>query len=130
MPSPNLLGVVQVAENTKYQNFYEATGYGSGDGLCGWNCRHQLSFFPYVEGVSEQLPKEKYDETTYKNEQTQRYNERQIRNWKKRAATKEAAELDNSAEKKKVSEWQAKQRTHLNETGLTRQYTRERIAKK
>jgi hypothetical protein len=122
-------GIYSLSGNsTKYQSLVEATDYGDVTGLCGANCRH--SFFPYVEGVSEQLPKEKYDETTYKNEQTQRYNERQIRSWKKRAATKEAAGLDNSAEKKKVSEWQAKQRTHLNETGLTRQYTRERIAKK
>lgn len=28
-----------------YENFYEATGYGTGAGLCGWNCRH--SFYPY-----------------------------------------------------------------------------------
>ncbi|MBQ6945606.1 MAG: minor capsid protein, partial [Ruminococcus sp.] len=34
----------------KYPYFYEATGYGTGDGLGGWNCRH--SFFPYFEGLS------------------------------------------------------------------------------
>jgi hypothetical protein len=114
--------------NEKYENLYDATGYGTVTGLKGANCSHD--FYPFVEGVSEKLPREKYDETTYQNEQTQRYNERQIRNWKKRSATKEAAGLDNSAEKKKVSEWQKKQRTHLEETGLTRQYQRERIAKK
>lgn len=26
------------------ENFYSATGYGTGAGLCGWNCRH--NFFP------------------------------------------------------------------------------------
>ncbi|MFP5521265.1 phage minor capsid protein [Peptococcus simiae] len=32
-------------------DFIEVTGYGSGPGLCGWNCRH--SFFPYFPGLSE-----------------------------------------------------------------------------
>jgi hypothetical protein len=111
----------------KYRNLAEVTGYGTGAGLCGWNCRH--SFFAYVEGVSETLPKVKYDETTYKNEQTQRYNERQIRSWKKRQATLEAGGVDSSAAKSKVSDWQKKQREFLNDTGLTRQYQREKIAK-
>lgn len=30
--------------------FERVTGYGEGDGLCGWNCRH--SFYPYMDGVS------------------------------------------------------------------------------
>ena len=34
-----------------YENFYEATGYGTGAGLCGWNCRH--SFYPYWPGISK-----------------------------------------------------------------------------
>ena len=32
----------------KYPDFYASTGYGTGPGLCGWNCRH--SFFPVIEG--------------------------------------------------------------------------------
>ena len=122
-------GVYSLSGNSKkYQSLEEATGYGSGDGLCGWNCRH--SFFPYVEGVSEQLPEEKYDETTYKNEQTQRYNERMIRQYKKRSETLKAGGVDASAATSKVSEWQKKQRDFLKKSGLTRQYQRERIAKK
>jgi hypothetical protein len=31
-------------KSSKYPDFYEQTGYGTGPGLCGWNCRH--SFFP------------------------------------------------------------------------------------
>lgn len=34
-----------------YPNFAEATGYGTGEGLCGWNCRH--SFYPYWPGISK-----------------------------------------------------------------------------
>lgn len=33
----------------KYRPF-SVTGYGTGPGLCGWNCRH--SFFPFFEGLS------------------------------------------------------------------------------
>lgn len=35
----------------EYPNFYEVTGYGSGEGLCGWNCRH--SFYPFWPGISK-----------------------------------------------------------------------------
>lgn len=34
----------------KYKNLADATGYGTGAGLCGWNCRH--TFFPFFEGIS------------------------------------------------------------------------------
>jgi hypothetical protein len=114
--------------STKYDSLVNATGYGDVTGLCGANCRH--SFFPYVEGISDKLPKEEYDEQTYKNEQTQRYNERQIRSWKKRSETLKAGSVDASAATSKVSEWQKKQRDFLKDNGLVRQYTRERIAKK
>jgi hypothetical protein len=114
--------------NDKYDNLADATGYGTGAGLCGWNCRH--SFYPYVEGVSDKLPREKYDETTYQNEQISRYNERTIRSWKKRAETLKAGNVDSSKADKKVREWQAIQRKHIKDTGLPRQYTRERVAKK
>ena len=30
---------------TKYKDFVKSTGYGTGGGLCGWNCRH--SFIPF-----------------------------------------------------------------------------------
>lgn len=32
-------------KSTKYQPFYESTGYGKGGGLGGWNCRHHTSIF-------------------------------------------------------------------------------------
>lgn len=32
-----------------YEDFEESTGYGTGGGLCGWNCRHSFSvFFPGI----------------------------------------------------------------------------------
>ena len=39
------------ASRGRYPDFVETTGYGTGPGLGGWNCRHH--FYPYVEGVME-----------------------------------------------------------------------------
>lgn len=82
----------------KYPNFYEATGYGTGAGLCGWNCRH--NFYPYYEGVSEpaytedmlkgyeakniEIDGKKY--TEYEAQQMQRKLERKIRALKREHA--------------------------------------------
>lgn len=33
-----------------YPNLAEATGYGTGPGLKGWNCRHD--FYPFIPGIS------------------------------------------------------------------------------
>nr|DAZ24198.1 MAG TPA: minor capsid protein [Caudoviricetes sp.] len=53
-----------------YPDFIETTDYGTGEGLCGWNCRH--SFFPFFEGLSASAyPREKLQE--YEN-QTVQYN--------------------------------------------------------
>lgn len=35
--------------SVKYPDFETSTGYGTGAGLCGWNCRH--NFYGYVEGM-------------------------------------------------------------------------------
>lgn len=37
-------------KSNKYPDFVESTGYGTGPGLGGWNCRH--SFFPFFPGIS------------------------------------------------------------------------------
>lgn len=39
------------ASRGNYPDFVETTGYGTGPGLGGWNCKHH--FYPYVEGVME-----------------------------------------------------------------------------
>jgi hypothetical protein len=38
-------------KDKKYRQFEEATGYGTGGGLCGWNCRH--SFHMFFPGLSK-----------------------------------------------------------------------------
>lgn len=80
-------------KNPKYRDFRSSTGYGSGDGLCGWNCRH--SFFPYFEGLS--LPASVSNFTAeenlemYENQQKQRAYERAVRRSKRDLAGLDAA---------------------------------------
>ena len=61
-----------------YLLFEEATGYGTGEGLCGWNCRHSFgpgspNFNPYKEYDAEENKK------AYDLSQRQRKLERTIR---------------------------------------------------
>lgn len=85
------------------QNFYEATRYGTGAGLCGRNCCHD--FFPNFDGKTSF---EHYDEEAktkqYELEQEQRYNERKIREWKRRQAVNKAGGVDITLKKQKRSE--------------------------
>lgn len=125
----------------KYPSFIEHTGYGTGPGLMGWNCRH--SFYPFFEGISaEHYTKAELDSyasktVTYQGEkisfyeatQKQRYIERKIRYWKRQAGALEAAGLENSQEIGKVREWQARMRDFKRQTGLIRQREREQISK-
>ena len=68
----------------KYPDFVSSTGYGTGDGLCGWNCRHNFS--PYFEG--QENPFDHYDDKenqeAYDKSQQQRLLERTIRKTKRR----------------------------------------------
>ena len=90
-----------------YPDFEAATGYGTGAGLCGWNCRHQFfACFPELGDppawTREQLESlnarniewngKKY--TAYEISQMQRARERNVRRWKKRYLAEDAAGLD------------------------------------
>ena len=122
----------------KYPDFRIETGYGTGPGLCGWNCRH--SFFPFIEGLSErdytdEQLQDFMDKTVtfngkemslYDATQQQRYIERQIRRWKRQSEALKAAGQDNSFALSKVRGWQAAQRDFIRQTGLKRDYFRER----
>ena len=123
----------------KYPNFRAATGYGRVDGLCGANCRH--TFGPYIEGSppvwsEEELAKldeAKYEYngkklTEYEAQQQQRYNERQIRRWKREYTAMEAAGLDSSEAAGYLRIWENRQKDFLQRTDLYRQQSRESIA--
>lgn len=117
-------------KSRKYPDFVKSTGYGTGPGLCGWNCRH--SFFPYFEGLSERAYSRaklrEYENKTvtyngrtlpyYDATQQQRYLERQIRRWKREYLAMDAAGLDTSEASAKLAAWRAKQKDFLTQTGL------------
>lgn len=114
----------------KYKNLAEATGYGTGAGLMGWNCRHD--FFPFYEGISapayskEML--EKYETKTYEYQgkkmteyeavQHQRYLERGIRRWKREFVLADGAGIDSTEAASKLRTWREAQKDFLRKTGL------------
>lgn len=78
----------------EYRNLAEATGYGTGAGLCGWNCRH--NFYPYFEGIDVRAYKSSdlnslKDDGYYEKEQKQRALERQVRATRRELAGYDAA---------------------------------------
>ena len=90
-----------------YPDFEAATGYGTGAGLCGWNCRHTFfAVFPEL-GDPPQWTQEQLRElnarniewngkiyTAYEISQMQRARERNVRRWKKRYLAEDAAGLN------------------------------------
>lgn len=125
-------------KSRSYPDFVQATGYGTGAGLGGWNCRH--SFYPYFEGTSRTYSKELLDSyqaqnytyngrkmTEYEASQMQRGIERQIRRWKRENAAMQAAGLDSTESAVKLRTWQEKQKDFLRQTGLKRQTAREQV---
>ena len=97
-----------------YPDFEESTGYGTGAGLCGWNCRH--SFFVFFPGISvrnytdEQLknidpPPIEYDGKTYtyyEATQKQRQIECMIRKTKRELVALDSAGLKSDFTAKSV----------------------------
>lgn len=81
----------------KHGDFRTETGYGTGEGLCGWNCYH--TFFPFIEGVTERSfsedPSKEYlgrdNDEMYEQSQKQRAYERAVREAKKKCASLKAA---------------------------------------
>jgi hypothetical protein len=109
----------------KYPPFVESTGYGTGPGLGGWNCRH--SWYPFFPGISGRIYKDQELETMagktikyngqdisiYDATQVQREIERKIRYWKRQAASLEAGKLNNTGELAKVAQYQQKMRAFI-----------------
>lgn len=93
-----------------YPDFIETTGYGTGPGLGGWNCRHH--FYPFYEGVSERTYTDEQLQnidpspfeyqgktyTAYEATQKQRMIERTVRKLKREKAAFEKAGLTEDAQ--------------------------------
>lgn len=111
-----------------YENFEEATGYGTGAGLGGWNCRH--SFYAYYpeEGSGIEPVNQAENKKVYELTQQQRYNERQIRKWKRCELIKKKAGQDTTKERQKVSEWKRRNDKLIRSSKyLKKQYSQEKI---
>ena len=110
-----------------YENFEEATGYGTGAGLGGWNCRHQFfAYYPEMGNPYEDVDTNGNQEV-YELTQQQRYNERMIRKWKRRKAVYEKAGLDTTLENQKIREWTERNNALIKSSKyLKRQYANEK----
>lgn len=126
-------------DGVTYEDLETATRYGHGDGLGGWNCRH--NFHPYIPGTSraytdKQLKDldekkityngEKY--TEYEASQIQRGIERDIRKHKRTVAALEAAGQDASEYRAKLRDAQKGYTDFTEQTGLKKQNARTQIA--
>lgn len=95
-----------------YDNFYEATGYGTPTGLGGYNCRHQ--FYAYFGDDDEQAYHhidETLNEKYYKMEQQQRAYERKMREWDRKEKVLNAGGQDTTEARR----WKNYYRDKINE---------------
>nr|DAF40193.1 MAG TPA: minor capsid protein [Caudoviricetes sp.] len=104
------LGGDKILNGKLYKDFVRETGYGTGAGLCGWNCRHQyFACFPelgdppsWTQESLEQLNARNVEYngqmyTQYEISQMQRARERNVRKWKRRYLAEDAAGSDTTA---------------------------------
>ena len=126
-----------------YPDFIRHTGYGSGEGLGGWNCRH--SFHAFVEGVSErtytdeELDSMKAENRTFQYEgreydgytatQKQRQIERTLRKLKRERSSYKAAGLTDeyNAVNAKIRRLTYKYRQFSKKAGLPEQRERTKV---
>lgn len=88
----------RTGKDTRFPDFYEATGYGTGEGLCGYNCRHS---FGSGTGDSESNPYANFSNEESKKieerDRRQRELERRVRHTKSEVAALKTA-LDNCSD--------------------------------
>ena len=119
-------------------DLYRVCNLGSVTGLCGINCRH--SFYPYFDGMDKHYSADDLDEmaskeveyngkklSRYEGEQKLRNIERNIRRYKRKALTQQAAGVDDTQARRKIGEWQALARDFTKQTGISRDSNREYI---
>lgn len=122
-------GGAVVQDGERYEDFETATGYGTGPGLCGWNCRH--NFYPFYPGISvRNYTDERLAEldtrnipyggglyTRYEITQMQRALERRVRRYKRRYLAETAAGVDSSQSAAKLKTARQQLSAFLAETG-------------
>lgn len=117
----------------KRDDLVKITDYGSITGLGGINCRHYFeAYFGDARGSDlKSFNKEDCNEA-YKLSQHERYLERGIRKWKRKA---EMFKVSDDKEyyskcKEKVREWQRRNKQFTEDNNLKRDYTREHVYQK
>ena len=122
-------GGAVVQDGERYEDFETATGYGTGPGLCGWNCRH--NFYPFYPGISvRNYTDERLAEldarnipyggglyTKYEITQMQRALERKVRRYKRRYLAETAAGVDAGQSAAKLKAARQQLSAFLAETG-------------
>ena len=122
-------GGAVVHDGERYEDFETATGYGTGPGLCGWNCRH--NFYPFYPGISvRNYTDERLAEldarnipyggglyTRYEITQMQRALERRVRKYKRRYLAETAAGVDAGQSAAKLKAARQQLSAFLEETG-------------
>lgn len=126
---PSGAGVVEMEHATENDRMVRVRVAGSmpearAAGLLHPNCRHSVSI--YLPGLTQPRPKPP-SRATYEQTQQQRYYERQIRAWKRRAAAA-VNEQDRRAANAKVRAYQGRIRELVAQTGLPRKSRREQLA--
>lgn len=130
-----------LASKGNYPDFVGTTGYGTGEGLCGWNCRH--NFYSFIEGVSERAYTDKElanidpppitfegrRYTAYEATQKQRSLERTIRKQRRIKTAYESAGLteEAAAAKTRLRILNEKYRAFSRAAGLPEQRERMRV---
>lgn len=113
-----------------YPDFEAATGYGTGAGLCGWNCRHTFfSIFPelgpapaWTQVDLEALTARDIEYnggryTRYEISQMQRARERTVRKYKRRYLAEDAAGADTTASAVKLRQARQELADFISATG-------------
>lgn len=113
-----------------YPDFEAATGYGTGAGLCGWNCRHTFfAIFPEL-GAPPAWTQESLEAlnardieynggkyTRYEISQMQRARERTVRKYKRRYLAEDAAGADTTASAVKLRQARQELSDFISATG-------------
>ena len=116
----------------KRSDLVKVTKYGEVDGLAGPNCKHYMKpYFGTARG--NELKKISKEEALkqYELAQKQRYIERGIRKWKRKAEIFKNAEDKEYCDKckEKIKEWQKRNQHFVKNNNLRRDFSRENVEK-
>jgi len=114
----------------KREDLVSVTDYGSITGLAGINCAHYFEpYFGDARGNDLKIISKEKATKEYNLSQKQRYLEKGVRNWKRKANMFKACEDKESYKKsiRKVNEWQTRLKGFTEANDLRRDYTREYV---